>query len=158
MIKSQPLNTDLIGDKTLKTDEKINFFGEVDELSAWIMEFTHYTENEELNARLIEIVKTLSKILAEVAGSKNTVTEDALANLLKDCSYYGEKAGVFKQFVLPGKTLKGAKAHILRTVTRRCERAYANVYEKYGGSEIIFEYLNKLSTLFYHIARIYDEK
>ena len=82
----------------------------------------------------------------------------ALAKLLKDCSYYGEKAGVFKEFVLPGKTLKGAKAHILRTVTRRCERAYAIVYEKYGGSEIIFEYLNKLSTLFYHIARIYDEK
>ena len=157
MIKNKPLTTDLIGGKTLKTDEKINFFGEVDELSAFIMEFTHYTENDELNAKLIEIVKTLSQILAEVAGSKNKMSADSLSALLEWCSYYGEKAGAFKRFVLPGKTLKGAKAHVLRTVTRRCERAYANVYEKYGGSALIFEYLNKLSTLFYHIARIYDE-
>ena len=158
MIKNQPLKTDLIGDKTLKTDEKINFFGEVDELSAFIMEFTHYTEDEGLNERLIQIVKTLSQILAEVAGSRNKVTEESLSTLLALCTEYGEKAGVFKQFVLPGKTLKGAKAHILRTVTRRCERAYAQVYEKYGGSELIFEYINKLSSLFYHIARIYDEQ
>lgn len=158
MMKEQPLNTDLIGDKTLKTDEKINFFGEVDELSAFIMEFTHYSENETLNIQLIEIVKTLSQILGEVAGSKNKVGETELNTLLDLCAYYGEKAGVFKRFVLPGKTLKGAKAHVLRTITRRCERAYAKVYEKYGGSALIFEYLNKLSTLFYHIARIYDEK
>ena len=158
MIKSQPLKTDLIGDKTLKTDKKINFFGEVDELSAFIMEFTHYTKDEGLNERLVQIVKTLSQILAEVAGSRNKVTEESLSALLALCAEYGEKAGVFKSFVLPGKTLQGAKAHILRTVTRRCERAYAQVYEEYGGSELIFEYLNKLSTLFYHIARIYDEQ
>lgn len=157
MIKNQPLKTDLIGDKTLKTDEIINFFGEIDELSAFIMEFTHYTESDELNFKLIEIVKTLSQILAEVAGSKNKVSTANLLALLDLCSYYGEKAGSCNQFVLPGKTLKGAKAHVLRTITRRCERAYAKVYEKYGGSETIFEYLNKLSTLFYHIARIYDE-
>jgi cob(I)alamin adenosyltransferase len=158
MMKQQPLKTDLIGDKTLKTDEKINFFGEVDELSAFIMEFTHYSENDTLNMQLIEIVKTLSQILADVAGSKNKIGENELHTLLDLCAYYGEKAGKFQRFVLPGKTLKGAKAHVLRTVTRRCERAYAKVYEKYGASEIIFEYLNKLSTLFYHIARIYDEK
>ena len=34
----------------------------------------------------------------------------------------------------------------------------AEVYEKYGGSLIIFEYLNKLSTLFFLFAREYDEK
>ena len=157
MIKKEPLKTDLIGDKTLKTNEKINFFGEVDELSAFIMEFTHYSQNAKLNEELENIVKTLSEILGEVAGSKNKITSSKLEDLLNLCKYYGEKAGAFKNFVLPGKTLKGAKAHVLRTITRRCERAYANVYEKYGGSELIFEYLNKLSTLFYYIARIYDE-
>lgn len=157
MIKKEPLKTDLIGDKTLKTNEKINFFGEVDELSAFIMEFTHYSQNSKLNEELENIVKTLSEILGEVAGSKNKITSSKLEDLLSLCKFYGEKAGGFKKFVLPGKTLKGAKIHVLRTITRRCERAYANVYEKYGGSELIFEYLNKLSTLFYYIARIYDE-
>ncbi len=157
MIKNRPLTTDLIGEKTIKTDEKINFFGDVDELSAFMMEFTHYTQNDELNEKIIEIVKTLSQILAEVAGGKNKVSVESLSSLVNLCGFYEKKAGGFKQLVLPGKTLKGAKAHVLRTITRRCERAYAKVYEKYGGSEIIFEYFNKLSTLFYHIARIYDE-
>ncbi len=158
MIKKEPLKTDLIGDKTLKTDEKINFFGEVDELSAFIMEFTHYSQNEELNAELIDIVKTLSIILGEVAGSENKITTFTLQKLLSLSKFYKEKAGGFKEFVLPGNTLKGAKAHVLRTVTRRCERAYANVYEKYGGSELIFEYLNKLSTLFFYIACDFDNE
>ena len=157
MIKNEPLTTDLIGDKTLKTDEKIEFFGEVDELSAFMMEFTHYTQSDEINAQVVEIVKILSQIMAEVAGGKNKLSTDSLFSLQDLCCYYGEKAGGFKQIVLPGVTLRGAKAHVVRTIARRCERAYAKVYEKYGGSELIFEYLNKLSTLFYNIARIYDE-
>ncbi len=51
----------------------------------------------------------------------------------------------------------GAKAHVVRTIVRRAERAYANVYKNYGGSNFIFEYLNKLSTLFFLIALFYDE-
>ena len=157
MINQQPLTTDLIGDKTLKTDAKINLFGEIDELSAFIMEFTHHTQDAEMNARLVNIVKTLFKISAEVAGSKNGLTCQDLDELMTYVNFYNEKAGDFNGFVLPGITPIGAKAHVVRTVTRRAERAYANVYEVYGGSEIIFEYLNKLSTMFYAIARTYDE-
>ena len=77
MIKNKPLTTDLIGDKTLKTDEKIVFFGEVDELSAFMMEFTHYTQNDELNERVVEIVITLSQIFAaeEHKGMEDCLTE-----------------------------------------------------------------------------------
>ena len=157
MIKKQPLITDLVGDKTKKTDYKINFFGEVDELSSLIMEFTHYTKNDELNLKLIEIVKTLFIVSGEVAGSQSKLTESHLQTLINYAEFYKSKSCAFKGFTLPGKTLLGAKAHVLRTVARRCERAYALVYETYEGSDIIFEYLNKLSTLLYFIAKNYDE-
>lgn len=157
MIKKEPLKTDLIGSKTDKTDYKIEFFGEVDELSATIMEFTHYTEDKILNLELENIVKTLFIISGEVAGSKNKLEPIALQNLLSIIDSYSKKTQAFHGFILPGKTLKGAKTHVLRTVSRRCERAYAKVYKNYGGSDIIFEYLNKLSTLFYLIAKSYDE-
>ncbi len=157
MIKKEPLPTDLIGGKTTKTDEKIEFFGEVDELSALIMEYTHYEEDLKLKAELRKIVNILSIALAETAGGTGHVGQLHLCELVELVNKYNEKAGPFKGFVFPGETLMGAKVHVLRTVTRRVERSYAKVYEKYGGSEIIFEYLNKLSSLFFAIARIYDE-
>ena len=157
-MKKQPLTTDLVGDKTLKTDEKIEFFGQGDELSAFVMEFSHHVEDKKLQMELRKIVNILSVMLAEVAGGLGHVGEMHLNELIELVNEYSEKAGPFKGFVLPGETHMGAKAHIVRTVTRRAERAYARVYEKYSGSEIIFEYLNKLSSLFFAIARIYDEK
>lgn len=158
MIKKDPLTTDLVGGKTIKTDDRIEFFGNVDELSAFIMDFVHVIDDKKLEMELRKIVQILSVMLAETAGGFGHVGEMHLSELLEVVAFYNEKAGPFKGFVVPGETPIGAKAHIVRTVCRRAERSYAKLYEKYGGSDIIFEYLNKLSTLFYAIARTYDEK
>lgn len=157
MVKEQPLPTALVGGETVKTDERIEFFGSVDELSAHIMELTHYVQDVKLEMELRKIVSLLSTMMAEVAGGYGHIGEKHLEELMEVVDEYNEKAGPFNCFVLPGTTLMGARVHIVRTITRRAERAYAAVYEKYGGSKYIFEYLNKMSTLFYAIARIYDE-
>ena len=157
MIKKELLTTDLVDGKTLKTDERIDFFGEIDELSAYIMNFTHYVNDKKLEMELRKIVKILSVMLAEAAGGLAHVGAMHLSELSELVTEYNQKISSFSGFVLAGETLMGSKAHILRTVTRRAERAYARLYEKYGGSEIIFEYLNKLSSLFFAIARMYDE-
>ncbi len=156
-MKNQPLVTDLVGDKTLKTDEKIEFFGQIDELSAFIMEFIHYADDKILEMQLKKIVNVLSVASGEIAGGYGHVGELHLNELNELLNEYNEKVGPFKGFILPGETLKGAKVHILRTICRRVERAYAKVYEKYQTSLIIFEYLNKLSSLFFALARTYDE-
>ena len=156
-MKKEPLVTDLVGGKALKTDYKIDFFGEVDELSAFIMDFSHLVEDKRLVMELRKIVNLLSVMLAEVAGGFGHLGEMHLNELCELVNEYNEKAGPFSCFVIPGETPMGAKAHIVRTVTRRAERAYARLFEAEGGSEIIFEYLNKLSSLFYAIARTYDE-
>lgn len=158
MLKKEPLSTDLVGDKTLKTDERIAFFGAVDELSAHIMELTHHVEDKRMEMEFRKIVTLLSTMMAEVAGGYGHIGQKHLEELLEVIKKYEEQAGPFTSFVLPGTTLMGAKVHIVRTITRRAELAYAKLFEKYGGSEYIFEYLNKLSTLFYAVARIYDEK
>ena len=157
MVKKNPLVTDLIGEKTIKTNEKINFFGNLDEASALIMEFYHYVEDVNLKAQLKNIVKTLSVAMAETAGGKAKLQEENLLELENLVKEYNEKAGAFNGFTLPGETLLSAKAHVVRTVIRRAERSYAIVYETNGGSNVIFEYLNKLSTLFYFIARTYEK-
>ncbi len=157
-MKQEPLKTDLIGDKTLKTDEKIEFFGEVDELSANIMLTLHFVEDVTMQMELRKLSAMLSTMMGEVAGGYGHVGEKHLEELLEVIAKYEATVGHFGGFVLPGTTLMGARFHVLRTVTRRAERAYARVFEKYGGSEYIFEYLNKMSTLFYAMARNFDEK
>ncbi len=157
MVKNQPLTTDLIGDKTIKTDTKIEFFGSVDELSAFIMEFIHHVEDKRLEMHLRKIVSLLSTMMGEVAGGFGHIGELHLSELLSLIADYEAKVGAFNGFCLPGETPLGAKAHVLRTITRRAERAYARVFEEHGGSLIIFEYLNKLSTFFYALGRFYDE-
>ena len=68
MVKENPLTTDLVGDKTLKTDLKVDFFGNVDELSAFIMEFIHHIDDKKLEMELRKVVNLLSTMMAEVAG------------------------------------------------------------------------------------------
>lgn len=157
-MKNEPLVTDLVGAKTLKTDEKIEFFGQVDELSAFIMDFSHSVEDGKLVMELRKIANLLSVMLAEVAGGFGHIGEMHLSELIELVNEYNEKAGPFRGISVLGDTPMGAKANIVRTVVRRAERSYARLFEKEGGSELIFEYLNKLSSLFFYIGKMYDEK
>ena len=156
MIKSEPLITDLIGGKATKTDSRIAFFCAADELSAQIVLLTHSLKSEELRANLQGIAETLSDIMGEAAGGAFRTGETQIERLLALIKKY--EAPPLKKFILPGKTPAGAQANAVRTVARRAELAYAHVYEACGGSVYVFEYLNKLSTLFFALARKLDEK
>lgn len=156
LIKEKPLDTALVGAMTTKCDERIEFFGQTDTLSSYIMELTHYIDNKELVIELKEIVKTLSYIMGIVAGVKKEFEVENIKSILELINKYKTSQPILKEFVLPGQTLLSAKIHIVRTHTRTCERRYAKVYEKYGGQNAIFEYLNKLSTLFYELALFYE--
>ena len=156
IIKEKPLDTALVGTMTTKCDERIEFFGETDMLSSYIMELTHYIKNKELADELKEIVKTLSYIMGLVAGVKKEFEVTYIESILELIKKYKTSQPILKEFVLPGQTLLSAKIHIVRTHARTCERRYAKVYEKYGGQNTIFEYLNKLSTFFYELALFYE--
>ena len=157
MIKDNPLTTDLIGGKTKKTDERINFFCAADELSAHIMLLTHFLDDQTEKDELSGIVERLSFIMGEVAGGKVYVDKNVLEQLRAAVQKHEQVVGPLKEFILPGKTLLGARVHAVRTIARRTELAYAKVFEAHGGSAYIFEYLNKLSTLLFALARKYDE-
>ena len=156
-MKDKPLQTALVGGFTTKCDERIEFFGETDTLSSYIMELTHYIDDEALKESLKEIVRKLSFIMGLVAGVDKQFEEENISELLELIKKYKTSGVILKEFVLPGQTLLSAKIHIVRFHTRTCERRYASVYQKYGGQNTIFEYLNKLSTLFYELALFYEK-
>lgn len=150
------LETALINGKTLKTDERIIFIGSVDELSAHIMELSHFMTEVMVKDQLIAIINNLSTTMGIVVGSNQVFDKLLVEQLIKQTKVYQKTRPVIKGFVIPGQTLMASKIHIVRTITRRTELAYARVFEKYGGSELIFEYLNKLSSYFYELSFRYE--
>ena len=157
IIKENPLITDLVGEKTTKLDNRVMFFGECDELSCHIMEIRCMIDDEEIKEELLTIVKELSTIMGEIALGKSKLQEGSLIWLKQLIKKYEENNGIITEFVLPGQNLLSSRIHITRCVARRCELTYAKVYDQYKTSLIIFEYLNKLSTLFYDLALKYEK-
>lgn len=150
ILKENPLVTALVHGKTTKTDERVICNGKIDILSSYIMRLTHLINDIDIKNELIEIVKNLSFIMGVIAGTGKDLDINKLEEIIMLCEKH-TKTKTFK-FVLPGQTLLSSEIHIVRTITRDCELSYAKVYEKYGGSDIIFEYFNKLSTYFYALA------
>lgn len=170
-LKKNPLVTALINDSTLKTDNKIVFFGQADKLSSFIMELTYYIKKEKSDTNLIDslhtVVKELSKIMGIVAGSKALFDDNNVITVINLMNYYKTSPNKITNFVLPGNTLLSAKTHIVRTITRECELCYAKLYKELKENntienndlrfDYIFEYLNKLSLFFYELALSFEE-
>ena len=150
VLKDNPLITDLVGEQTTKLDNRIIFFGYCDELSSHIMELKNIINDSDVQNELVSI------IMGEIAGGKSKLELNSLNNLVNLIKKYEQNNGVLTEFVLPGQTLLSSKIHITRCVARRTELCYAKVYNEYNSSEIIFEYLNKLSTFFYSLALKYE--
>lgn len=157
LIKENPLVTDLVDEKTTKLDSRVQFFGECDELSCRLMEIRCMIEDNDIKENLLVIVRKLLIIMAEIAHGKSKLQEDSLKWLVNLNKEYEENNGVVVEFVLPGQNLLSSRVHIARCAARKAELAYAKVYKEYNTSLIIFEYLNKLSTLLYNLALRFEK-
>lgn len=155
-LKENPLTTALVGGSTTKLDSRIAFFGKTDELSCHLMKVRALVKEEELKEELVTIVSTLSSIMGEVAGSKFRLGEKEVEWMISLVKKYQENNGILTKFVIPGQNIVSADIHIARCKVREAELSYAKVYTEHNGSDYIFEYLNKLSTLLFAIALKYE--
>ena len=155
-LKENPLVTALVGKTTTKLDSRIAFFGKTDELSCRLMKVRALVQENELKEELVTIVSTLSSIMGEVAGSKFRLSEKEVEWMIALVKKYQENDGILTKFVIPGQNVVSADIHIARCKVRDAELAYAKVYSEHGGSDYVFEYLNKLSTLMFAVALKYE--
>ena len=154
-IKENPLKTALVHGFTTKTDIRVITNGKIDMLSSYLMRLTHLINDDKIKEEIETVVKNLSFIMGVIAGTGKELEEQKVYDLMKLCEKHS-KPMTFK-FVLPGRTLLSSEIHIVRTITRECELSYAKVYEEFGGSDVIFEYFNKLSTYLYALALKYED-
>ncbi len=153
--------TRLVGGQEVgKDEERIECYGTVDELNAFVG--IARTTAEELAdsasalGSLAEILRrvqhelfNLGSILAtlpeDVHAKQPRITGGEIAQLEGEIDAANEVLPVLHSFVLPGASRLDAELHVCRTVCRRAERLLVRLARGHGVPEEAVRYLNRLS-------------
>lgn len=153
--------TSLVGGTRISKDHnKIEAYGTVDELNAWIGVLSDAPENAGRKELLKEIQDRLFTIGAELASEPEQnrkklpeLFESDITLLEKEIDDYTGAIPPLRAFVLPGGHPVVSFAHVARTVARRAEREIIRLSRSEPVSPLIIKYLNRLSDYLFVLSR-----
>ena len=156
--------------KISKNSNIVKFLGDLDELNAYIgtlkadLFIINSTENslEDINGWITRIQHTLFDIGGTISSENMEIFDKKAVVFLEEIIHeINQDLPPLKEFVLPGGSQLGAKAHVSRTVCRRAERSLVNLIEnnpeceKYQKSPVL-PYINRLSDFLFVLSRRLD--
>ena len=105
---------------------------------------------------ILEVQKNLFIVQAEVAGSEMSISGEKIKDIEKIVDEIEKVLPPIKTFFISGATELGATFDFARTLIRRAERRVVGAKEegKIKVSTETLQYLNRLSSLLYALARI----
>ncbi|MDE3741932.1 cob(I)yrinic acid a,c-diamide adenosyltransferase [Maribacter polysaccharolyticus] len=155
------------GTRVSKNHIRIDSYGTIDELNAWIglirdQEMDAYTKN--LLTLIQHKLFTLGAILAtdpKKAILKNgrerlnipKIDASDIELLENEMDVMNESLPPMTHFILPGGHTTVSYCHIARTVCRRAERMATELFEKEPFEENVMSYINRLSDFLFVLAR-----
>jgi cob(I)alamin adenosyltransferase len=141
------------GERVSKSSERIEAYGTVDELNSLVGVCRSFTGDKE--EELEEIQNELHILQAELANREpdTKVTEENTDRLEDLCDHYQEECPPLTSFVLAGGTKAAAQLHNARSVARRAERRIVRLDQDEELREEVLAYINRLSDLFFLMAR-----
>lgn len=155
--------TSLIGGtKVRKNHARINAYGTIDELNAWIGLLGDQLSDMHIRDLLREIqdrLFTIGSALAcdphkEISMKIPDLKESDILLLEKEMDGMNDKLPEMKSFILPGGHPTVSTAHISRTICRRAERITVELDAlEPTGQPLIIKYLNRLSDYLFVLAR-----
>lgn len=152
--------TGLFGGKRLdKDDIRIEAYGTVDELNAFIGLLNASYNEATQNYLLTEVQKRLFTIGSNLASDpdKKMITPDIhdedIVTLENAMDAMDQLLEPLKNFILPGGDMAIAYAHVCRTICRRAERRTISLSKLSQVEPKIIVYLNRLSDYFFVLAR-----
>jgi cob(I)alamin adenosyltransferase len=153
--------TSLSGGKRVpKQSLRVESYGTVDELIAWIGLLRSYPEN---NVRKDFLVYIQSQLMASAAalasdidnpGKKILLPEEGCLNVIEEeIDKMEAELPSLNSFILPGGNIIVSHCHIARCVCRRAERSVLRLNEKEYTPEIVRKLLNRLSDYLFVLSR-----
>jgi cob(I)alamin adenosyltransferase len=148
-----------------KADARVDAYGEVDELNAWLGVARASGLDPDLEEALLGIQRDLMAVGARLADprariaarvEKVALDETAVARLERTIDALDAALPPLTAFVLPSGTPAAAGLHVARAVCRRAER---RVVALAGPVDpLVIVYLNRLSDLLFTMARAVNHR
>ena len=141
------------GERVSKSSERIEAYGTVDELNSLLGVCRSFTKDK--NKEIEEIQNELHILQAELANREpeTKITEENTERLEGLCDKYQEECPPLTSFILAGGTESAAQLHNARSVARRAERRIVRLDQDEELREEVLAYINRLSDLFFLMAR-----
>ncbi|MDO1444818.1 cob(I)yrinic acid a,c-diamide adenosyltransferase [Rhodocytophaga aerolata] len=148
------------GTRVLKSHDRIEVYGTVDELNSYI----GLVRDQEVNASRREILKEIQDRLftigASLAADPDKTTKklpdllEADVKLLEDAiDDMSTSLPELRYFILPGGHQSVSFCHVARCVCRRAERLAISLRQQSFVAELVIVYLNRLSDYLFVLCR-----
>ncbi|MEO6508801.1 MAG: cob(I)yrinic acid a,c-diamide adenosyltransferase [Patescibacteria group bacterium] len=156
--------TSLFGGKRIaKDDPQIEAAGNVDELTSFIGLLIAKVKTKNDQTFLLEIQKDLYTIMAFLASYNSPIESfpERITLFEQKIDKIQSQLPELTSFILPSGTEISSICHIVRTVCRRTERSIVGLSKTNRLDRkkiaLVLQYLNRLSDLFFALARWYNE-
>lgn len=153
--------TGVIGGRVDKDDDRVEAYGTVDELNCFVGQAVALMTEEhfrDIADGLLKIQQELFDCGSDLALSKPELRPFKVkAEMAEELEvlidkYDGETPDITR-FILPGGSPASAVLHVCRTVCRRAERRVVTLAREQEINPHVRTYLNRLSDLFFTLAR-----
>lgn len=150
------------GKRVWKDDIRIEAYGALDELNSVIgiilsLNTKKNKKNTYINHLLLDIQKTIFPICSYLADLPDILEdidfEEKLNSYESEIDHTTSLMPQLTSFILPGGGVVGAHLHLARTVSRRAERLIIKLHRKTPVDVRVIQYVNRLSDLFFTLAR-----
>ena len=153
------------GTRVGKEDPRVDAYGEVDELNAWLGLVRASRLDADVDVELLHIQRDLFALGAQLADPADRIADRVVKATLGDADVARLEALIdrleaelppLRRFILAGGTPAGASLHVARTVCRRAERRMVALTP--AADAVLLRYINRLSDLLFVLARVMNHR
>ena len=153
------------GTRVRKNDVRVDAYGEVDELHAWLGFARSSLRDRDLDEELGRIQRDLFALGAQLADPADKIADRVTKAAIGDADVARLEALIdrfeaelppLRRFILAGGSPAGAALHLARAVCRRAERRMVSLQPSIESP--LLRYVNRLSDLLFVAARLVNNR
>jgi len=150
------------GTRVSKSDIRLDAYGSVDELNAFI----GLLATQDLKSEHVEFLQKIQNLLFNIGSNLATdisktelnqvsvMKEEYITAIEQEIDRIDSQLTPLNHFILPGGSSKSALCHVCRTVARRAERRIIEMNDMYNVDNNIIVFVNRLSDYFFALSRL----